>query len=92
VSDDIALVASIATSSVLFVVALYGSIALVRRGRLSRRMAAVALAFAGAALPWIVMAFGLRWDLPFAVSWSAIVFVIVALGAVRAFERIPPKE
>lgn len=91
-SDEIAVLASLGTTSTLFVLALYGGIGLVRRGRLSPPGAAVVVALAGAALPWIVMAFGLHWDLPFAVIWSLLVFVIVAFGAARAFDRIPPTK
>lgn len=76
------------SSSILFVLALFGGIELVRRGRLSPKMAAVALALAAASPPWIVRALGLPWDLPFALLWSLIVFVIVAFGSARAFRGI----
>jgi hypothetical protein len=90
VSDDVALVAALGTSTVVLLLALYGGIALVRRRRLSPLAAAVFLALAWASFPWIVRAFGLRFfDMPAALEWSVIIFVIVAIGSAREFGKIP---
>jgi hypothetical protein len=88
--EPLGLVGSVGTATIVFLVAMYATIRLVRRGRLPARVAAILLAVAGSALPWIVISFGLRWDIPSAIAFSAIVFLIVTVGSASAFERIRP--
>ena len=76
--------------AVVFTVVLFGSIALVRRGRLRAMPAAIALSIAGASLPAFFPG-GASW--PAWLLLSLPIGVILFLGGLRAFQgAVSPRD
>ena len=89
--EFLATAGSIGTAAVLLLSVVYGCRRLVRSGRLRPRLAAVLVAIAAGSLPWISAVFGQAWDLPAAVGFSLLMFVIFSIGLVGPFHGIQPQ-